>query len=367
MRVVSLVTLTAAALLASATISVAFFHQPRPSPRFRVPPPQMGPPPPPPLQQQQQHLHHQNFPPFNINNPGQGFPPPPPPPPQHLHHAEPGPQNRVSGRSMVHPQQLARFSRYFPAPPPCVVTWPDNPLTGLTADSPRILNPPRVSESPTQPISSVSFDGSDMEKHNQQGKHGMLDHAGEEGAEAMTKPLEQEESCSKDVNMNAAGRDLLLTSIAGDNCPEMTWDDALNFCQSAGLRGLSLGNSKTEEDIEELMSKALDPDLRMETFWVAGYVLHPPFEGGKIQLKWVTESADETAEDVVPGTGHWSTYGLDGRMQPDNWLYRTSPPPADEAKLEMCLAVKVVQGEVGWHDLPCAETHPVVCEESDSV
>ena len=172
MRVVSLVTLTAAALLASATISVAFFHQPRPSPRFRVPPPQMGPPPPPPLQQQQQHLHHQNFPPFNINNPGQGFPPPPPPPPQHLHHAEPGPQNRVSGRSMVHPQQeskmhsvltirdlypigaalpqLARFSRYFPAPPPCVVTWPDNPLTGLTADSPRILNPPRVSESPTQ-------------------------------------------------------------------------------------------------------------------------------------------------------------------------------------------------------------------------
>ena len=41
-------------------------------------------------------------------------------------------------------------------------------------------------------ISSVSFDGSDMEKHNQQGKHGMLDHAGEEGAEAMTKPLEQE-------------------------------------------------------------------------------------------------------------------------------------------------------------------------------
>ena len=54
---------------------------------------------------------------------------------------------------------------------------------------------------------------------------------------------------------------------------------------------------------------------------------------GKVQLKWVTESTDETAEDVVPGTGHWSTYGLDGRMQPDNWLYRTSPPPPDEAKV----------------------------------
>ena len=60
---------------------------------------------------------------------------------------------------------------------------------------------------------------------------------------------------------------------------QMTWDDALNFCQSAGLRGLSLGSSKTEEDIEELMSKALDPDLKMDTFWVAGYVLHPMVDG----------------------------------------------------------------------------------------
>ena len=34
-------------------------------------------------------------------------------------------------------------------------------------------------------------------------------------------------------------------------------------------------------------------------------------------------------------------------------------------QLEMCLAVKVVQGEAGWHDLPCSEQHPVVCEESD--
>ena len=61
--------------------------------------------------------------------------------------------------------------------------------------------------------------------------------------------------------------------------PQMTWDDALNFCQSAGLRGLSLGSSKSEEDIEELMSKALDPYLKMETFWVAGYVLHPMADG----------------------------------------------------------------------------------------
>ena len=38
-------------------------------------------------------------------------------------------------------------------------------------------------------------------------------------------------------------------------------------------------------------------------------------------------------EDVIPGTGHWSTFGLDGRMQPDNWHYRTAPPPADEAKV----------------------------------
>ena len=34
-------------------------------------------------------------------------------------------------------------------------------------------------------------------------------------------------------------------------------------------------------------------------------------------------------------------------------------------QVEMCLAVKVVNGEVGWHDLPCSEKHPVVCEEAD--
>lgn len=259
---------------------------------------------------------------------------------------------------MAHPQQLDRFARYFPTPPPCVVTWPENPLSALTPETQRgVMDQPKVAENPL-PVSSLSYDTSDMERHYKQDSHNLFDHAGMEDIAA-------EAACSKDVNMNAAGRDLLLTSIGGEGCPKMTWDDALNFCQSAGLRGLSLGSSKSEEDIEELMSKALDPYLKMETFWVAGYVLHPMVDGGKIQLKWVTESANGTPEDVVPGTGHWSTFGLDGRMQPDNWHYRTASPPADEAKLEMCLAVKVVQGEAGWHDLPCSEQHPVVCEESD--
>ena len=41
-------------------------------------------------------------------------------------------------------------------------------------------------------ISSLSHDNSDMERHNQQAKHSLFDHAGEEGAEAMTEPLAQE-------------------------------------------------------------------------------------------------------------------------------------------------------------------------------
>ena len=134
---------TVAALLASATISVAFFHQPRPSPRFRVPPPQMGPPPPP---QQQQHLHRQNFPPFN--NPGQGFPSemlPPPPPPQH--HTEPGPQNRVSGRSRIHPQQeskihlVKKFVNYTSLAP-LTHSWPD--FRGTSQPRRRASSPGRI-------------------------------------------------------------------------------------------------------------------------------------------------------------------------------------------------------------------------------
>ena len=81
------------------------------------------------------------------------------------------------------------------------------------------------------------------------------------------------------------------------------------------------------QDNEQIGRPVLDLLMHISTF--------PPFpfHRGNIQLKWVTESTDETPEDVVPGSGHWSTFGLDGRNQPDNWLYRTSPPPADEAKV----------------------------------
>ena len=41
-------------------------------------------------------------------------------------------------------------------------------------------------------ISSLSHDRSEMERHDQQGAHSLYDHAGEEGAEAMTEPLAQE-------------------------------------------------------------------------------------------------------------------------------------------------------------------------------
>jgi hypothetical protein len=56
----------------------------------------------------------------------------------------------------------------------------------------------------------------------------------------------------------------------------MTWDDSLDFCQSAGLRGVSLGTDKTEEEVEDLMELVMDEQLKMNTFWVAGYVMHPP-------------------------------------------------------------------------------------------
>ena len=56
----------------------------------------------------------------------------------------------------------------------------------------------------------------------------------------------------------------------------MTWDDALNFCQIAGLRGVSLGTDKSEEEVEDLMELVMDDQLKLDTFWVAGYVMHPP-------------------------------------------------------------------------------------------
>ncbi len=130
----------------------------------------------------------------------------------------------------------------------------------------------------------------------------------------------------------------------------MNWKAALDFCQNAGLQAASLGASKSEEEVESLMELAITEGL--DTFWVAGYVMHPVDEDSNAassepsQMVWATDGMAKP-EPVTPGTGHWSNYGLDGKAQPDNYLFRTTPEgERDKSKKEMCVAVKVVENEV---------------------
>ncbi len=54
----------------------------------------------------------------------------------------------------------------------------------------------------------------------------------------------------------------------------MTWGRALDFCQSAGMQAVSLGDDKADEDITDILEKMLDVDFRMDSFWTSGHVTH---------------------------------------------------------------------------------------------
>lgn len=75
-------------------------------------------------------------------------------------------------------------------------------------------------------------------------------------------------------------------------------------------------------------------------------------------LSWAAKM--EAPKEVDPGTGYWSTLGIDARPQPDDFSYRSDPSSKDNR--ENCVAVKNIGGKIGWHDLRCLEKHPVVCE-----
>ena len=43
------------------------------------------------------------------------------------------------------------------------------------------------------------------------------------------------------------------------DCPEMTWDESLNFCQSMGMQAISLDADKDEDQVWDVMNMLRDP------------------------------------------------------------------------------------------------------------
>ena len=50
------------------------------------------------------------------------------------------------------------------------------------------------------------------------------------------------------------GKRLLISSLNSPKCPEMTWDESLNFCQSLGMQAISLDADKDEDEVWDIMN-----------------------------------------------------------------------------------------------------------------
>lgn len=158
----------------------------------------------------------------------------------------------------------------------------------------------------------------------------------------------------------------------------MTWSHALDFCQSAGMQAVALGDDKSDEDISAILSKLVDPAYGMASFWTSGYVSHPSKEAAAgddpppPSVMWASTTMTKT-EEVSPGLGFWASDGLSGRPQPDNFAALAGG--RDEECVAAARDAASAEGDpaaagdrpatVGLHDLGCDKLKPVVCEERE--
>ena len=50
------------------------------------------------------------------------------------------------------------------------------------------------------------------------------------------------------------GKNLLISSLDSPGCPDMTWDESLNFCQSLGMQAISMDADKDEDQVWDVMN-----------------------------------------------------------------------------------------------------------------
>lgn len=77
--------------------------------------------------------------------------------------------------------------------------------------------------------------------------------------------------CDTASNLSLDGVAYLVT---GD-CPEMTWYEAMEFCQRAGMVAVGFDSSRTDDEIEGVMEILEQPNFQVDTFWTSGVVDHP--------------------------------------------------------------------------------------------
>ena len=81
-----------------------------------------------------------------------------------------------------------------------------------------------------------------------------------------------EGECNSEPNFDYKGVPYLITEL-NPNCPEMTWFQAIDFCQSIGMQAITLDSGKTVEEKNNIINLIRERNLR--STWCSGFVYHP--------------------------------------------------------------------------------------------
>lgn len=61
-----------------------------------------------------------------------------------------------------------------------------------------------------------------------------------------------------------------LVATPSSGCFDMSYFDALNFCQSVGMQAVTLDSKKSEKEKRDVLKLA--DDLGLKSFWTSGFV-----------------------------------------------------------------------------------------------
>merc|ERR1719510_1354977 len=179
-------------------------------------------------------------------------------------------------------------------------------------------------------------------------------------------PPTNNRNCDGTPNYHIEGEGYLVTA-AKKGCSPMTWNEAVDLCQSKSMVIVSLGHSVDKAHAKRILDIAL---MHGDAgFWTGGYVTHPDNSRVVNSIVWTSLSGD--TELVQQGKNYFSKNSrlANGAGQPDNWEYIRaveSGVPRNHAVKEHCVAATynhMDEEGVKLHDLACYHKLHVVCEK----
>jgi len=343
------------------------FHHFRPFQYFQPAPPQRRFTPPPFRPRPSFHYHdrmrhgHRNNGPHSHQSINRRQPPQQQQAPTHMQHRRGGP---CVPRERIHYTQMSNFKFCQPQ------RRQPTPQKTNNNNRPTPVQPPKVDPFPTPDEDGMDFPVNPHQPgHHNPHTHTMddlLQHI-EDADQNMEAQKQRVATCPTAPNHSLQGKKPLLISSLSPDCPPMTWQDAVEFCQKANLQAYEFGRFKDRaemEDVLKLLHERPQTALPIQSFWTSGKILeHADLSRQRpaTLVEWPSQRG--MPEHVSAGAGLWARKGRGGSAQPDNYARRVIGKNEDEN----CVVVQKLNGGLaGLHDTLCGQRHAVICEEVPS-